>query len=63
MADDHACNLPAAQGTTLPPPWRCPECDTLWMAQDNEPVPDSENGEVPNEVTWTWRRFETLTPN
>jgi hypothetical protein len=46
----------------VPPPWRCPDCDTLWIAQD--PVTPAEgDGEVADHVAWTWKRFEELTPD
>jgi hypothetical protein len=61
---DHECDPPQPPGTTLPPPWRCPACNTLWMAQDDEPMPgEVGDREVPERVTWTWKRFEELTPD
>lgn len=60
----HDCDLPTSSGSVFPPPWRCPECDTLWVPQDEagtaEVVP--EGREVREQVSWTWRRFEELTP-
>jgi hypothetical protein len=58
----HNCQPPAPSGTTLPPPWRCSSCETLWIAQ--EPVTGAEGDrEVAEQVTWTWKRFEGLTPD
>jgi hypothetical protein len=58
----HDCQPPTPSGTTLPPPWRCPDCQTLWIPQ--EPVTTAEDDrEVAEQVIWTWRRFEELTPD
>jgi hypothetical protein len=64
MGQAHDCDLPTSSGSVFPPPWRCPECDTLWVPQDEagtaEVVP--EGREVREHVSWTWRRFGELTP-
>ena len=64
MAGEHDCALPEPSGTVFPPPWRCPECDTLWVPQDEEGTADvtPAGREVVPEVSWRWRRFEALTP-
>jgi hypothetical protein len=59
---EHECEPPAPSGTTLPPPWRCPDCGTLWFAQEPTTGPEGD-GEVAERVTWTWTRFEDLTPS
>jgi hypothetical protein len=66
MTAEHECRpQPEPPDTVFPPPWRCPECDTLWVPQDDagtaEVVP--EGREVAEHVSWTWRRFESLTPD
>ena len=62
---DHRCEpQPESPGTTLPPPWRCPECDRLWMAQAvDEPDDGGALREVGELVGWTWHPFESLTPD
>ena len=65
MGHGHECGLPPTTGTVFPPPWRCPECDTLWMAQDEAGTAEATppGREVVSEVSWTWKRFESLTPD
>jgi hypothetical protein len=58
----HECEPPAPSGTTLPPPWRCPDCGALWIAQGPTSANPEGDREVAEHVTWTWARFEDLTP-
>ena len=63
--DEHACDpQPDSPGTVFPPPWRCPQCDTLWVPQDEDDTASTTppGREVQEFVGWRWRRFDSLTP-
>ena len=64
--NQHQCApQPEPPDTVFPPPWRCSVCDTLWVPQDEEGTADTTpvGREVQEYVSWTWRRFDSLTPD